>query len=266
MFRQNRLLIPAACLILLFSRWEAGATPQTPAPPASPEARPVPVHVSGIKVIGPDQVLLLLADDKEERAVPISVGRDQGLAIYLGRTRTGTPRPMTHDLLANVLAVLGADIEKITITEMRDNVYYAEINLKSGDQVHVIDARPSDAIALALRTHAPMFAAPALLHRFAAAEEPDATIHADRGLGLTVQELDPDLAESLGAAGVAGVLVSSVLVGGPAGRAGVVRGDIVRSIDGRPVPNLAAYREATGPGVKSLTVWRDGKETVLRTP
>jgi bifunctional DNase/RNase len=217
-------------------------------------------------MIGPEQVLLLLADEKEERAVPISVGRDQGIAIYLGKMKADTPRPMTHDLLNNILATLGASIEKITVTRLQDDVYFSVISLRAGGKVHAIDARPSDAIALAVRANAPMFAAPALLKSLDTSGKPDATMHADRTLGLTVQELDSDLAESLGADGVRGVLVASVVKSGPAERAGVRRGDILRAIDGHTIPDVAAYRAAAGTTVKSLTVWREGGETTLRTP
>jgi uncharacterized protein len=261
MLERDRPVFPALCLLFLSLAARAqGAAPG----PAT--ASPVPVHILGIKAMGPEQVLLLLADETEERAVPISVGRDQGIAIYLGRMKADTPRPMTHDLLANILTVLGAAIERVTVTDLKADVYFAEISLKSDGKVHPIDARPSDAIALAVRTGAPMFAAPGLLKPFDVPGKPDTTIHTDRRLGLTVQELDPDLAESIGASGVTGVLVSSVARGGLAERAGVKRGDIVRALDGRAIAGLAAYRDAAGPGVKSLIVWRDGRESTLRTP
>lgn len=268
MFRRYRLLITTACFLLIGP--SRGATAATKGPAAAPApsaaAGPVSVHISGIQTLGPEQVLLLLADEKEERLVPISVGRDQGIAIYLGKTKTDTPRPLTHDLLANILSVLGAVIDKITVTGLKNDVYFAEISLRAGGKIHPIDARPSDAIALAVRTGAPMFSAAALLKPLDAFGKPDTTLHADRRLGLTVQELDPDLAESLGASGVTGVLVSSVLRGGPAERAGVKRGDIVRAMDGKPVLTLAAFRDVADSGATSLTVWREGGETTLRTP
>jgi bifunctional DNase/RNase len=268
MSERDRPVFPTLCLLFLAVSMEAhGAAPGPSASPApTAVAGPVPVHISGIKMMGPEQVLLLLADETEERAVPISVGRDQGIAIYLGRMKADTPRPMTHDLLANILTVLGAVIERVTVTDLKSDVYFAEISLKAAGKVHAIDARPSDAIALAVRTDAPMFAAPSLLKPVDVPGKPDSTIHADRRLGLTVQELDQDLAESIGASGVTGVLVSSVARGGPAERAGIRRGDIVRALDGRAVVSLPAYRVAAGPVVKSLTVWRDGRETTFRTP
>jgi serine protease Do len=97
------------------------------------------------------------------------------------------------------------------------------------------------------------------------AGDPESTIHADRRFGLTIQDLDPDLAESLGADGIRGVLVSSVTHGGAAERAGVKRGDILKAIDGRPVLTLAAYRQASELEMKVLTVWREGRETTLKT-
>jgi len=224
------------------------------------------VHIAGIRPTGPDQVLLLLADEGEQRAVPIAVGRDQGLAIYLGKMKAETARPLTHDLLASILGVVGAVIERVTVTDLKDDVYYAEIALRAGGKLHSIDARPSDAIALAVRLDAPIYSVPSLLKPIGAPESPESTLHADARLGLTVQELDADLAESLGAAKVEGVLVASVAKGGRAERAGVRRGDVVQELDGHPVPGLSAYFKAAGAEVKSFTIWRDGRTTTLARP
>lgn len=142
------------------------------AKPSPAPSDPVPVHVAGIQAVGPDQVVLLLADEKEEKAVPIAVGRDQGLAIFLGKERAQTPRPMTHDLIVEILKDLGATVEKVTITELKDDTYYAEIALRSGVTLHPVDARPSDAIALAVRLRTPIFAAPGLLQAPAGPDKP----------------------------------------------------------------------------------------------
>jgi len=230
-------------------------------------AKFVEMQVDSIRVHMPSgQHVVILKEKETDRYLPIWIGIYEANAIALKITGITPERPITHDLLANILTLLGAVIEKITVTELKNDVYFAEISLRAGGKIHPVDARPSDAIALAVRTGAPIFAAPALLKPLDSTGKPDATIHADRRLGMTLQKLDPDLAESLGADGVTGVLVSSVLQGGPAGRAGVKRGDILRAIDGRPVLTLAAYREAADAGGKSLTVWRDGREATLRTP
>ncbi len=235
---------------------------------AGPPPEPVPVHIAGIRMVAPEQVLLFLADEKEERAVPMAVGRDQGIAIYLGKERAQTPRPMTHDLLVLILRTLGVVVDKVTITELKDDTYYAEIAMRSGKTVHRIDARPSDAIALAVRLDAPMFAAPALLRSMSGPSWTEVATHPDRRLGLSVQELADDLAEPLGASGVEGVLVASVRPGGAAERAGVRRGDVVLSIDGNETGDLEGYRKAIAAAKEkpAFRVWRDGQILALVTP
>lgn len=238
---------------------------QEPAPAPGRPDLPVAVHVAGLRQTGTDQVLLILADEGEQRAVPIAVGRDQGIAIYLGRTKTETARPMTHDLLAGILTVLGGVVDKITVTGLKSDIYFAEISLRAGGKVHPIDARPSDAIALAVRLNAPMFSVASLL-KPVDDSEPEPTIHAEKRLGLTVQELDPDLAASLGAETVRGVLVASVFKGGVAERAGLRRGDILQALDGQPVPHLAEFRGSSGREIRSFTIWREGESKTVATP
>jgi len=227
----------------------------------------VPVHIAGIHLVGPEQVMLLLADAGEDRALPISVGRDQGMAIYLGREKTATRRPMTHDLLVTVLKTLQAEVLRVTVTALRQDTYFAEIALRSGDRRHTIDARPSDAIALAVRLEAPIYSASQLLRPIGSLGRREPTTRGDHRLGIRVQDLDPDLAEFLGAAGVEGVLVASVLEGGPAARAGLRRGDIIRTIDGLPTGTMAAYRAATdGGNPREFAIWREGRGLILGLP
>jgi len=97
---------------------------------------------------------------------------------------------------------------------------------------------------------------------------PDLATRAGRRLGLSVQEIDRDLAEFLGARAVAGVLVASVVPGGTAGAAGLRRGDVLKEINGRPTPSLAAFRTAceTIDGEARFAVWRDGADLTLVRP
>jgi len=256
---------PLAVLSLLALFPGPPAHAQEPAPsPGRPDGT-VAVHVAGLRQAGNEQVLLILADEGEQRFVPIAVGRDQGIAIYLGKTKTETPRPMTHDLLADILRVLGAVVDRITVTSLKSDTYFAEIALRAGGKVHPIDARPSDAIALAVRTNAPMFSAASLLKPLDGPAH-DPAIHAEKRLGLTVQEMDADLAASLGAEAVRGVLVASVLKGGVAERAGLRRGDILQAIDGVPVPHVAEFKGGSGREIRSFTIWRDGETKTVATP
>jgi hypothetical protein len=89
--------------------------------------------------------------------LPIWVGIFEANAIALEMEKVATPRPMTHDLLKNVLAELGTQVERIVITELKDNTFYARIHLIRGDTSWDVDSRPSDAIALALRSKADIF-------------------------------------------------------------------------------------------------------------
>jgi uncharacterized protein len=115
-----------------------------------------------IKTVTADQggnFLVLLMDDEEKKVLPISIGPLEAQAIAIVLQGETPPRPLTHDLLRTVCENLGGGLEKIVITDIRDNTFYAEIYLKQNDSIIVIDSRPSDAIALALRFHAPIYMA-----------------------------------------------------------------------------------------------------------
>jgi hypothetical protein len=101
--------------------------------------------------------IIILRDRDGQRVLPIWVGVFEANAIALQMENVATPRPMTHDLLKNVIADLKADIQKIVVSDLRDNTFYALIYLVVNGEPVAIDARPSDAIALALRAQAPIF-------------------------------------------------------------------------------------------------------------
>ena len=101
--------------------------------------------------------IIILRDKDGQRVLPIWVGVFEANAIALQMENVTTPRPMTHDLLKNVIADLKADIQKIVVSDLRDNTFYALIYLVVNGEPVAIDARPSDAIALALRAQAPIY-------------------------------------------------------------------------------------------------------------
>lgn len=101
--------------------------------------------------------IVVLRDEEGAVFLPIWIGVFEANAIALRLENVETPRPMTHDLLSSALEKLGAHIEKVVISELRESTFYARIHVqRDGDAVE-IDARPSDAIALALRSEAPIF-------------------------------------------------------------------------------------------------------------
>jgi bifunctional DNase/RNase len=101
--------------------------------------------------------IIILRDEEEKRSLPIWVGIFEANAIALELEKITTPRPMTHDLIKNILESVDAKVEKIVINDLRDNTFFALIHLRLGEEEITVDSRPSDAIALALRVGAPIF-------------------------------------------------------------------------------------------------------------
>ncbi len=102
-------------------------------------------------------IILKAADDSV--AIPIWIGLVEASAIATELEGVQLTRPMTHDLLKNLLVALGASLERVVVSDLKDNTFYARLHLKMGDQSTELDSRPSDAIALALRAGAEIFVA-----------------------------------------------------------------------------------------------------------
>jgi bifunctional DNase/RNase len=101
--------------------------------------------------------MIILRGEDPAYVLPIWVGVFEANAIALQVERIETPRPMTHDLLRAIIQKLGAEVQEVTVTDLRDSTFYASVHVRRGDEVVSVDARPSDAIALALRAGAPIF-------------------------------------------------------------------------------------------------------------
>jgi uncharacterized protein len=101
--------------------------------------------------------IIILRDEEEKRSLPIWVGIFEANAIALELEKITTPRPMTHDLIKNIVESVDAKVEKIVVNDLRDNTFFALIHLRLGEEEITVDSRPSDAIALALRVGAPIF-------------------------------------------------------------------------------------------------------------
>jgi bifunctional DNase/RNase len=101
--------------------------------------------------------IIILKDQEEKRALPIWVGIFEANAIALELEKIATPRPMTHDLIKNILDGMGATVQQIVVNDLNDNTFFAVIEVSYDGNVVNIDSRPSDAIALALRVNAPIF-------------------------------------------------------------------------------------------------------------
>jgi hypothetical protein len=101
--------------------------------------------------------VVILRDTEKGHFLPIWVGIFEANAIALEMEKVTTPRPMTHDLLKNLLGELDARVDRVVINDLRENTFFARIHLTRGDSTHSVDSRPSDAIALALRSRAEIF-------------------------------------------------------------------------------------------------------------
>jgi bifunctional DNase/RNase len=109
-------------------------------------------------LVGKQPIVLLKTADGN-RFLPIWIGHSEAAAILMKLQSATTPRPMTHDLVTDMLDQLGAQVVRITVTELRENTFYAQITVQQDGSEVDIDSRPSDAIALAIRVDAPIYAA-----------------------------------------------------------------------------------------------------------
>jgi len=135
--------------------------------------------------------IVILRDKEGSKTLPIWVGMFEANAIALQIENISTPRPMTHDLLRNVIHDLKASVQKIVVCDLQDSTFYALIYLVLNGEVVAIDARPSDAIALALRTRAPIFVEETVIDNAKTVDVTADKADADR-LHKWLESLDPD--------------------------------------------------------------------------
>ena len=101
--------------------------------------------------------IVILRDEQNSDMLPIWVGKSEASAISFALENVAPPRPLTHDFMKSILDNVDAKVLSAVVTDLKDNTYYAKVHLWYGDSEYSIDARPSDAIALALRAEAPIF-------------------------------------------------------------------------------------------------------------
>jgi bifunctional DNase/RNase len=139
--------------------------------------------------------VVVLQEKGGDRLLPIWIGQAEAESIVIHMQKMKRQRPMTHDLCKNLIVGMGVTLRRIEITHVEDNTYFGELHLERGGTITRIDSRPSDAIAIALRLDAPMFAAESLLVRpDDDAEEPDTESfappsRAGEGTALTAEQL-----------------------------------------------------------------------------
>ncbi len=128
--------------------------------------------VSLVSLFPLPQYVVVLEDVEKTRLVPIWIGVNEGNAIALELQGEKFPRPLTHDLMVNLLALLSATVEKVIINDLRENSYYALIYIQVNGKILSLDARPSDSLALAVRIHCPIFIDEKVLKKCRIIEKP----------------------------------------------------------------------------------------------
>lgn len=145
----------------------------------------------GVRVEMPSNTPIVLVQETtgDERMLPIFIGQEQATAIALALEDVDTPRPMTHDLLRDVLMVVGATVSKVVVTDLRDKTFFAELHVDIGGKTHVVSCRPSDALALAARTESPIFAETHVVDAAGFIPEPDEDLAGEEEEGEVVEEV-----------------------------------------------------------------------------
>ena len=125
---------------------------------------PVPMNLVGVRIELPTNTpILLLKETAGTRYLPIWIGANEATAIALALEGVEPQRPLTHDLLKLVAETLGAKVDRVVVTNLEDGTFFADLVMTRNGEEVVVSSRPSDAIALAARTDAPLFAAPEVI-------------------------------------------------------------------------------------------------------
>lgn len=135
--------------------------------------------------------IVILRDADGQRVLPIWVGAVEANAIALQIENVAPPRPLTHDLVGNVIDVLGATLQRVVITDLHDSTFYAYLQLDRSGETVFVDVRPSDAIALALRCRAPILVHPRVLDQATTSDAAPAPVNHER-LQRWLESLDPE--------------------------------------------------------------------------
>jgi bifunctional DNase/RNase len=211
--------------------------------------------------------VVLLQDQDRKVALPIWIGPGEAQAIAMQMQGVNPPRPMTHDLVKTILDQTGVDFQKVVIRDVKDGTYFATIWLHTDRQDFQVDSRPSDAIALALRFHRPIFVATTLLAGSTTIDlQRDGPADSVRRIGgVTVQNLTDEIAAYFSLPPRSGVIVTDV---DSDVDTALRRGDVILEIDGEVVSGVGGFArslgELTAGSITKLSVQRGA--TRLRVP
>ena len=202
----------------------------------------IEMEVKGVRLdaIGQNPVVIL-TDKEGKKALPIWIGLLEANAINKELNNISSPRPMTHDLLHSILAQTQMKVKEIKIVNLKDNTYFAILFLIFNKGLIEVDARPSDAIIIALKSKVPIFVSTKIL------DEQGIPLVKKNGLGerhgIRIQELTPSLALHFNFKGQTGVLVSEIVPGAVSETSGIKAGDIITKVNFKEVGNVQEFEE-----------------------
>jgi bifunctional DNase/RNase len=205
--------------------------------------------------------VVVLTDKEEKKALPIWIGPLEANAIDKELKHITSARPMTHDLFYSILGQVHVKVKEIKIVELKNQTYYATLSLILNKELIEVDARPSDAIILALKSKSPIFVSIKIL------DEQGIAFNKKEGLGerygIRIQELTPSLASHFNFKGQKGVLVSEVISGSTSEASGIKAGDIITKINLKEVGNIREFEDildaAKELGSHRILLFRDEK-------
>jgi bifunctional DNase/RNase len=229
----------------------------------SKEAPPefIEMEVKGVRLdpVGQNPVVIL-TDKDGKKVLPIWIGLPEANAIDKELNNITFPRPMTHDLLYSILAQVQVKVKEVKIVDLKDRTYYAKLFLTLNKKLIEVDARPSDAIIIALKSKTPIFVLATIL------DDQGITL-AQKGMGeqygIRVQELTSSLASHFDFKGQKGILVAEVISDSASEVAGMKAGDIIIRVDLKEIGSVQEFEDAldavgAGSSVR-LTIFRDDK-------
>ncbi|MDI5935641.1 bifunctional nuclease domain-containing protein [Halomonas kalidii] len=259
-----RRLLVLTLLVVLLAAWGQAAARELAAEPDTM----VEVEVATVGIAGFGGVpVVLLREPGAREVIPIFIGPVEAGAILRGLSGDRPRRPMTHELLGDVLAGIEVSLERVYVDAIVDNTFLGmlELRLAGRDDPVRIDSRPSDAIALALTAGASIHVAPQVLEAAREIEYEGFDDQVVVALGITVAPLDDDLREALGLPDETGLLVSDV--SGPAQAAGMAPGSMLLEVNGEtpesPMHFLELVRDTPEDEDARLRYWQEGEEHEL---
>jgi hypothetical protein len=202
----------------------------------------IEMEVKGVRLdaIGHNPIVLL-ADKEGKKALPIWIGLLEANAIDKELKNITSPRPMTHDLLHSILTQVQVKVKEVKIVELKDQTYYATLFLKMNKGVIEVDARPSDAIILALKSKIPILVAAKILDEQGIALTKKSAF--GERYGIRIQQLTPALASHFNFKSQKGVLVAEILPGSVSEASGMKAGDIITKVNSKEVGSVQEFEE-----------------------